>query len=590
MALSEADIDELCDRVLHGSQERYLAEMADAIVAHLSQGMAGKWDRAALVQLASEWPSKARQIMAEYGPLVGKEVAAEVGDALASSAMADLLALGAAYGASAVSEQLSSHFRRLADQAAQRVASIVQRNNLAMEANAERAWYEVVEDAVNAKVLGTKTHDQIVADAVQRLGDSFRVTYQSGRKVPVDAAIRTHIATQASQAGGELTIEAMRSFNHQLAVTDAHYGARPSHAEWQGLPFGIDGPCEVDGVEYPGMKELTGYGSPGGLKGVNCRHIISPYFPDITELPDREFKAEREKWGMDSDEYYKLQQRQRAWERRIRSTKRQIADMERAGLGLESPSYVQKRLLLGQQQKAVRELCRRHKLTRRLEREKAYGVKTQPRALSGAGWKASYGVRESLVPKSTEKGNLYDVNRRVVNSKRYHDKYESLKFPKAVRESLYRNAGRMLAERNGTDCERFAVVNARSGDIVADTFGHEPTPHGARLKPTESKRASECADGVVTVHNHPASVYPSYADIKMTVANRNVRGSIVACHDGDVYLIEADKNWAGMEKRYWEIYTEARRMLISREETAKVALSKLEKENEVMRWFKITRL
>ena len=217
-------------------------------------------------------------------------------------------------------------------------------------------------------------------------------------------------------------------------------------------------------------------------------------------------------------------------------------------------------------------------------------MKTQPRALSGAGWKASYGVRESLVPKSTEKGNLYDVNRKVVNSKRYHDKYESMKFPKAVRESLYRNAGRMLAERNGTDCERFAVVNARSGDIVADTFGHEPTPHGARLKPTESKRASECADGVVTVHNHPASVYPSYADIKMTVANRNVRGSIVACHDGDVYLIEADKNWAGMEKRYWEIYTEAKRMLISREETANVALSKLEKENEVMRWFKITRL
>lgn len=182
------------------------------------------------------------------------------------------------------------------------------------------------------------------------------------------------------------------------------------------------------------------------------------------------------------------------------------------------------------------------------------------------------------------------MNRRAVNSKRYHDKYESLKFPKAVRESLYRNAGRMLAERNGTDCERFAVVNARSGDIVADTFGHEPTPHGARLKPTESKRASECADGVVTVHNHPASVYPSYADIKMTVANRNVRGSIVACHDGDVYLIEADKNRAGMEKRYWEIYAEARRMLISREETANVALSKLEKENEVMRWFKTTRL
>ena len=153
-----------------------------------------------------------------------------------------------------------------------------------------------------------------------------------------------------------------------------------------------------------------------------------------------------------------------------------------------------------------------------------------------------------------------------------------------------RNAGRMLAERNGTDCERFAIVNARSGDIVADTFGYEPTPHGARLKPTESKKASECEDGVVTVHNHPASVYPSYADVKMTVANRNVRGSIVACHDGDVYLIEADKNWADMEKRYWEIYTEKRKELVDRTRTENAAFGQLEAENEVRKWFKITRL
>lgn len=271
-------------------------------------------------------------------------------------------------------------------------------------------------------------------------------------------------------------------------------------------------------------------------------------------------------------------------------TKRQIVDMERAGLGMESPSYVQRRLLLGQQQKAVRELCKAHKLTRRLECEKAYGVKEQPRALTGAGWKARYGVRESLVPKSTERGNLYDVNRKAVNSKKYHDKYESLEYPKAVRESLYRNAGRMPAERNGTDCERFAVVNARTGDLVADTFGYEPTPHGARLKPAEAKRASGCADGVVTVHNHPASVYPSFGDIRMTLGIANVRGSIVACHDGDVYLIEADRPGPDMEKRYWEIYTEKRKELIDRTRAANAAFGQLEAENEVRKWFKITKL
>ena len=50
-----------------------------------------------------------------------------------------------------------------------------------------------------------------------------------------------------------------------------------------------------------------------------------------------------------------------------------------------------------------------------------------------------------------------------------------------------------------------------------------------------------------------------------------MRGSIVACHDGDVYLIEADKNWADMEKRYWEIYTEKRKELVDRTRTENAA-------------------
>lgn len=58
--------------------------------------------------------------------------------------------------------------------------------------------------------------------------------------------------------------------------------------------------------------------------------------------------------------------------------------MEQAGIGLETPRYAQKRLLLGRQQQALRKHCEESGLVRNYPREKAYGVGAQPRALRAA--------------------------------------------------------------------------------------------------------------------------------------------------------------------------------------------------------------
>ncbi len=76
--------------------------------------------------------------------------------------------------------------------------------------------------------------------------------------------------------------------------------------------------------------------------------------------------------------------RQRAYERAIRKSKASIAQMERAGIGLESPAYVQERLVLGNRQRRLRGLCSANNMTRQPARERAYGVGKQPRALTGA--------------------------------------------------------------------------------------------------------------------------------------------------------------------------------------------------------------
>lgn len=390
MALSEAGIQELADSIVHGSEERMVAELFARLCASMADGAIGLADEAALEQLASANAAMANGLLAEYAGAIDDETRALVESALLDASDADEASLAAVYGQEAASQAAlafaggySAHFAEIAAQTAAGVAEVVRRQNLAMAERAERLWYEAAGEAVTAFNQGLLPREECVARAVSRLmADGMEtVDYASGVSNQLDVAVRRHVVTQASQAGGRMTLDRLEAYGHELVVTSAHYGARPSHAEWQGKPCAIHGPAEVDGVRYPGLAELTGYGTVGGLKGANCRHSINPYYPGITALPAREWPEHEARFGMSSGEYYEATQRQRELERRVRKTKREIAGMEQAGIGLESPTYVQKRLTLGRQQAALRDHCAKNGLVRQYAREKAYGVKSQPRAL-----------------------------------------------------------------------------------------------------------------------------------------------------------------------------------------------------------------
>lgn len=391
MALSDADVLRLADQIVHGAEERMVAAMADALVDALAEGVMGLSGETALEQLAEADRNLALGVLAEHSGAIDAEVRARVEAALSDASASDEAALSSAYADASAAGAASAAARsaRLAEvsrQTAAGIADIVRRRNLAMAANSQRLWIEVAGEAVTGFNLGLVPREELTARAVSRLMAEGLETidYASGVRSQLDVAIRRHVVTQASQAGGRMSMEAMRAYGHRLVVTSSHYGARPSHAEWQGLPCCMDGPAVVGGVRYPGLAELTGYGTVGGLKGANCRHSINPYFPGVTQLPARSWPEHERRFGMTSERYYEATQRQRELERRVRRTKREVAGMERAGVGLESPTYVQKRLLLGRQQKALREHCGRNGLVRQYAREKAYGVSSQPRALTSS--------------------------------------------------------------------------------------------------------------------------------------------------------------------------------------------------------------
>ena len=393
MALSGEEIDAVVETLVHGAEERYIAELYDTAIDELRRGL----EYSATVDLetlARAYPAKAMTILLKYKGEISDEVTEKVEEALRESAAADLTALDAIYGAAAtkaaaaaVRGGLTKHFNNMSKQTAEGVKRIIERQNVLLATDMRATWYKTVTDCVSAVNQGLKPMDKVMAEGVEKLinaGISV-VPYHTGTRrtvtTQVDVALRRHLTTEMSQAAGRMSLEAMDLYGHDLVITSSHYGARPSHSVWQGLPCCSSGRKTVDGVTYPDLVSFTEYGSAAGLKGVNCRHMMFPYFPGISQLPDREFKAEQKKFGMTSKEYYEATQRQRVLERRVRGTKRQVAAMERAGLGYENPSYVNKRLLLGKQQKTLKAWCDSNHLSRISSRERAYGVATQPRAL-----------------------------------------------------------------------------------------------------------------------------------------------------------------------------------------------------------------
>nr|DAZ40258.1 MAG TPA: minor capsid protein [Caudoviricetes sp.] len=537
MALSEKDIDELVESLVHGYEEQYVAELTETIVQEFADGFTYSAETD-LLTLSKKFPNKANVLLLKYRDKISKQVQDEIAATLSAANSADMAALAAIYKTVDKARKLKATMgaEELTWQTAKGVADIIKRQNVALSASYQAAWYNVTTETVTAVNQGLKSREKALADGVVKLMNTGIqvIPYQKNGKSTitnhVDVALRRHITTQVSQAGGRMSLDAMDLYNHDLVITDAHYGARESHAYWQGIPCCRSGQKTIDGETYPDMVSLTEYGSVTGLKGANCRHMIFPYFPGITPLPDREFKAQQEKFGMTSNEYYQATQRQRELERHIRKTKREVAGLEQAGIGFENPTYVNKRLLLGKQQSTLKSFCKENNLARLYEREKAYGIIKQPRALTGAKWT----TKERGISK--KKMSLVDakVSPDLVNSKEFKAKFNNITGNPKVDRQLYEHAKAALTHRSGTYGEDLYLVSIVDGSTK---LAHTSSKEYLGVTPTSDlhKAIKDNAPGTLfSVHNHPSNVPPTGSDFSASEA-RQYAGSIVALHNGGVY-------------------------------------------------------
>ena len=157
--------------------------------------------------------------------------------------------------------------------------------------------------------------------------------------------------------------------------------------------------------------------------------------------------------------------------------------------------------------------------------------------------------QENAIVYDNGKHNGYRINFELMNTKAYHDRFENLTKHKAVNESLYKQAIKILGRRSGTEYEELVIIDARTGEFLlenADWVGLEPSASGVRNE--QQNYLDNRGKPYEAIHNHPSNSIPSPQDIKTLFLRKFQVGSTVVCHNGAVYHLEKIKPFDEIEE------------------------------------------
>ena len=216
----------------------------------------------------------------------------------------------------------------------QKCAGELQNLTLTTANTAQAAYLTACDRAYMQVSTGAMDYQTAIRRAIQGAAEEGAfVLYPSGHRDRLDVAVRRSVLTGVGQTVRKLSEINAGDMGCDLMEITAHAGARPDHAEWQGMLVSLSGKNAgrvIDGVRVLSLKEI-GYGTGEGFGGWNCRHDWYPYFEGISHraYTDARLKALNEPHidlG-DGKLYtdYEVSQMQRELEREVRAAKRQVA-------------------------------------------------------------------------------------------------------------------------------------------------------------------------------------------------------------------------------------------------------------------------
>lgn len=238
---------------------------------------------------------------------------------------------------------------------------------------AAEAYRDCLDYAYMQVMTGAVDHNTAIRNATRRLteGGLQFVDYASGVRCHADVAARRAVLTGLSQMTGKVSEHNAAELGTDIVEVDAHAGARPDHAQWQGKWYSLSGKSK----KYPSLKAVTGYGTVTGLKGANCRHDFYPVIegisePSYTEEELKNIDPPPFEYNGKTYTYYEATQKQRAMERSMRKTKREILAADATD---DKDSFAEKSVLLRRQKEEYGRFSKAAGLSVRNERAQVGG-------------------------------------------------------------------------------------------------------------------------------------------------------------------------------------------------------------------------
>jgi len=206
---------------------------------------------------------------------------------------------------------------------------------------------------VELGISGRQAIAEVVDEWAQGGLDS--VVTKSGKVWSLESYVQVAIRTSSTNAATAVQWERMDELGEDLIEISSHLGAREKCAPYQGRVFSRSGASK----KYPPLS-ATSYGDPGGLFGINCRHVAYPFFPDVGKT----FKPISEQKNAKA---YAEEQEQRHLEREVRRAKLGLQLAEKTN----DPSVLEKaKARVKARQASVREFAAKTDRPRQYARER----------------------------------------------------------------------------------------------------------------------------------------------------------------------------------------------------------------------------
>lgn len=330
--LSPQELGHLTDdieKIWQELEDELLADMAQRIVKNdYAFPSTAAWNKRKLEEIGVEYDYIVRQLSRTL-KLSEKQVKRIIGESVQAAVDTDNLIFKAAaeaglFDSVADTSELISKF--IADGVKSTNGEL---RNFARTyvADVSRAYEHAVDQAYLQVTNGLYTAQQASKTAIEQLarqGITSAIT-PSGRREHADVIVRRAVRTGTNQAALKAQEANFFAMEAQLVEVTAHYGARPSHAEWQGKVYEWTKPGQQKKTSYPDFISSTGYGTGAGLGGWNCRHSFYPFFEGLSERAYEPLNTQ------ETERVYELEQEQRYNERMIREWTRRQKTLEAGG-------------------------------------------------------------------------------------------------------------------------------------------------------------------------------------------------------------------------------------------------------------------